>query len=142
MEEGKEVKFLEPLWFEESPEGWVLVGTRCEACGKVSFPRKYVCPGCFSEDLKTVPLSKKGTLHTYSFSVMGPPDLEKPFVVGFVDLPEKVKLFSLITGYGPDAKDLEIGMEMDMVLGPVKKDVAGNHLYGYKFTPAKRGTWK
>jgi hypothetical protein len=30
-------------------------------------------------------------------------------------------------------------MEMDMVLGVVKKDDAGNRLYGYKFMPARRG---
>lgn len=138
MEKEPEVKFLEPTWFEESPEGWALVGTRCEACGTVSFPRKYVCTKCFSDDLKTVPLSKKGKLHTYALSVMGPPDMEKPFVVGFIDLPEKVRLFSLISGCGSNGEGLKIGMDMEMVIGPLKEDHSGYRSYCYKFVPGER----
>ncbi len=134
---GAEV-FLEKVWFGKSDEGPVLVGTKCDACDKVFFPKKLVCPDCFGDALRTVPLSKKGTLHTFSLSVMGPPEIEKPYLIGFIDLPEKIKLFSLITDCEPWDKTLKVGMEMEMVIEKIKKDEAGNDIVGYKFRPVKR----
>ena len=87
-----EKKFIEEGWFKDSPEGLVLVGSKCDACGKVFFPKKKVCPNCFEGQLREVPLSKRGKLHSYTLSILGPPDMEKPFLCGFIDLPEGIKL--------------------------------------------------
>ena len=135
MPEGK---FIEEGWFNDSPEGVVLVGTRCEACGKVSFPKKKVCPNCFDGELKEVPLSKKGKLHSYALSVMGPPEMEKPYMMGFIDLPEGIKLYSLLTECQPWDEVLKIDMDMEMVIEKIKEDQEGNEIIGYKFKPAKK----
>lgn len=136
-----EGRLIEESWFGQSPEGMVLLGSKCESCGKVSFPKKYVCPDCFGDKLKTVPLSKKGKLHTYAVSIMGPPEMEKPYVVGFIDLPEKIMLFSMLTDCGPvekTEKTLKIGMEMEMVFGKIRKDKSGQDIISYKFRPVER----
>jgi uncharacterized OB-fold protein len=132
-------KFIEDGWFKDSVEGIALVGSRCEACKKVFFPKKEVCPRCFDGELKEVPLSKKGKLHSYTLSVMGIPGIETPYVVGFIDLPEGIKLFSVITDCEPWDKVLRIGMEMDMVIGRIRRNEFGDEIVSYKFRPIKGG---
>lgn len=129
-------RFIEEGWFRDFGEGPTLAGGRCEACGKLSFPVKRVCPACFDERQREVPLSRKGTLHTFAVSHMGPPGIDKPYVIGFVDLPEGIKLFSLLTQCEPWDAVLSIGMEMEMVLEGIGRDGDGNEVVGYKFRPA------
>jgi len=138
MAKKKKSKLIDPDWFQEGPEGLVLVGNKCTSCGKISFPKKYVCPHCFENKLEVVPLSRKGILHTYAFSVMGVPDIEGPYVFGFVDLPENIRLFSLITDCEPWDQTLKVDMEMEMVIDTIKEDASGDKILGYKFRPIKR----
>ena len=132
--------FIEDGWFKDSTDGMVLVGVRCEDCGKVFFPKKQVCPNCFDGELKEVPLSKRGTLHSYALSVMGPPEIEKPYVIAFIDLPEDIKLFSILTDCEPWDEVLQIGIDMEMVIGKIKQDQDGNEILGYKFRPISEET--
>ena len=37
-------------FFERTPDGPLLVGSKCKECGKVYFPRKKVCYKCFKND--------------------------------------------------------------------------------------------
>ena len=66
---------------------------------------------------------------------MAPEGFEAPYITGKTDLPEKVRIFSVITGCEPREDALEIGMEMEMVFEPLRKDKDGNDLIGYKFRP-------
>ncbi len=132
-------QYLEEGWYGESADGVVLVGSRCEACQKTFFPKKLVCPSCYDGELKDVPLSKRGRLHTYALSVMGPPDMKKPYVMGFIDLPEGIKLYSLLTDCDPWDEVLKIDMEMEMVIGKIKENDKGNEIMGYTFRPVKGG---
>lgn len=128
-------KLIEERWFKGSPEGMVLVGSRCETCKKSFFPKKEVCPDCFDGELKEVPLSRKGKLHTYALSVMGPSEMEKPYVIGFIDLPEGIKLFAILTDCEPWDEVLKVNMEMEMVISKIKEDEYGNSIRSYKFRP-------
>ena len=83
-------------------------------------------------------LSKTGILHTFSQSVMGPKDMNRPYVIGFIDLPEGIKLYSLITDCDPWDSVLKIDMEMQMVIRKIKTDEAGNEILGYCFAPASQ----
>jgi uncharacterized OB-fold protein len=133
-------KFIEESWFKKFDGELRLVGTHCIDCNKVFFPPKKVCPLCFDGKIEDVPLSKTGTLHTYARSVMGPPDLEKPFLMGFINIPEKIKIYSLITGC--KYEDLKVGMPMEVVIEGIKKDSEGNVTVGYKFRPIREGDKK
>jgi len=137
MAEEREVRYIDPTWFQETREGPLLMGTKCEPCGRVFFPKKQVCPQCFGDDLVSVPLSRKGVLHSYASSVMGPEGMEKPYLIGFIDLPEKIKLFSLITGCDSSGEALKMGMDMEMVIEKIKTDKDGNDVLGYKFRPVE-----
>lgn len=130
-------RFIDDFWFQTVGDEIRLVGSRCLACGKVAFPQKPVCPVCFSDGIETVPLSKNGTLHTFACSVMGPIGMETPFVMGFIDLPEGIKLYSLITGTETWGRDLKIGMAMEMTIGKIKVDASGREVLSYRFRPCR-----
>lgn len=131
---GKE-ELIEAGWFKDSADAAVLMGSRCNACGKVFFPKKVVCPNCFDGELKDVPLSKRGKLHSYALSVMGPSGMKTPYIIAFIDLPEGIKLFSVLTDCEPWDEVLQIGMDMEMIIGKIREDECGNPISSYKFRP-------
>ena len=129
-------KFIEDEWFLDFGEGLSLAGGRCPACGKTWFPTKPVCPSCFHDGMQKVPLSGKGKLHTFARSYMGPSGLRTPYTIGFIELPEGIKLFSLLTECEPWDKVLSVGMEMEMVIETIREDEEGTGIVGYKFRPS------
>jgi uncharacterized OB-fold protein len=68
---------------------------------------------------------------------MGPSGLPTPYLIGFIDLPEGIKLFSLLTQCDPWDRVLKMGMEMEMVIETIRQDEEGNEIVGYKFRPSK-----
>ena len=132
----KTKRFIEEGWFHDFGQGLSLTGGRCPACGWIYFPTKQVCPACFAPDQEKVPLSRKGKLHTFACSHMGPSGLPTPYLIGFIELPEGIKLFSLLTQCDPWERVLKVGMEMEMVIGTIRHDEEGNEIVGYKFRPS------
>jgi uncharacterized OB-fold protein len=135
--EANAKRFIDCRWFKDFGQGPVLVGSFCQSCEKVSFPPKPVCPICFEGVLKEVPLNRRGRLHTFAQSMMGPPDMDKPYIIGFIDLPEKIKLFSVLTDCEPWTEVLKIDMEMEMVIERFKTNPDGSDVYTYKFRPVR-----
>jgi uncharacterized OB-fold protein len=113
-----------------------LIGAKCNRCGTVTFPKRVVCPNCVKEaTMVETPLSKRGSLYSFSINQMAPEGFKAPYITGKIDLPEKVRIFSVITGCEPNEDALEIGMEMEIVFEPLTKDKDGRDLMGYKFRP-------
>ena len=133
----KNRRFIDDAWFHDFGQGLSLTGGRCPACGQTYFPTKQVCPSCFNAEQRKVPLSGKGKLHTYTRSHMGPAGIQTPFTIGFIELPEGIKLFSLLTQCDPWDEVLSVGMEMEMVIETIREDEEGNEIVGYKFRPSR-----
>ena len=131
------MKVLDANLLSETPDGWVLLAQKCRSCGKVAFPRKRVCPECFGEDLEDQALSRSGTLHTWARTYLGVPRIGLPYVIGFVDLPEKIRLFGLILA-GED-EELTVGQSMDIVFDTLWQDESGEDVFCYKFKPGAEG---
>lgn len=113
-----------------------LVGGRCSECGTVVYPKRHVCPHCMAQDtMAETPLSKTATLYSYSVNEMAPEGFRAPYITGKVDLPEKVRIFMLITGCDPSESSLEIGMEMWLVFEELASDERGSPLALYAFEP-------
>lgn len=113
-----------------------LLGNKCNSCGKVFFPKKVICPNCFTDDTLTdFQLSSKGKIHTYTIvHYPSPAGVEAPYAYGYVDLPESnIRVFSLFTESDP-AK-LEIGMDVELVIEKIRTDKDGTEIIGYKFKP-------
>jgi len=60
---------------------------------------------------------------------------DPPYAVGYIDLPEGVRIYSILTE--ADMKKLEIGMEMELVIEPIQKTSDGEEIIGYKFKPVR-----
>ena len=82
----------------ESGEKPCLFGSRCKACGQLSFPPRKVCSRCFSEEMENIPLSRNGKLYSYTIIEYPAPGLAGPYAIGYVDLPE-----GLVPGTDADA---------------------------------------
>ena len=122
------VLFREDL-FKETPEGLRLVGNKCSACGSVFFPAVEFCTECLNETMEEKVLSKRGTLYSYTITRVPLPRFPTPHALGFVTLPDKVRIFTpLIIG----EKDFEVGAEMEMEIATLWTEGDKNVL-GYKF---------
>jgi uncharacterized OB-fold protein len=120
-----------------NPAEGYLIGARCSKCGIVVFPRRVVCPGCLDrESMEQMPLSKHGALYSFSVNQMAPDGFTAPYITGKVDLPEKVRIFSVITGCEATEDALNIGMDMRLVFEAVGRAADGTELIGYAFRPA------
>ena len=113
-----------------------LLGSRCKACGRVFFPPRHVCPQCFSDEFDSVRLSRVGKLYTFSIVRYAPPGLTAPYAVGYVDLPEGVRVFSILADW--DQGTLDIGMDVELIIDTFRVDEDGKEILTYKFRPVRQ----
>lgn len=124
-----------PGEFEVSPDGsGRLLGSRCRTCGAHFFPIREACSGCLGTDLDKVRFSTTGTLYTFSVVRQSTPAFEVPYVLGYVDLPEGVRIMSQISGCDPE--EVTIGMGLELAVEPFGASEDGTPLLGYRFRPA------
>jgi uncharacterized OB-fold protein len=102
-----------------------LIGSRCAECGVVAFPHQDSCPRCTSIDVHERLLERRGTLWSWTVQCFPPksppyavddPDAFRPYGVGYIELPEEVRVEALLTESDPDR--LRIGMVMELTLIP------------------------
>jgi len=120
-----------------------LIGSRCAACGIVTFPAQDSCPRCASTEMAGQLLPQRGRLWAWTTQEFPPPsppyagptgDAFVPFGVGYVELADEVKVETRLT----EADGLQIGMEMELVLVPFRTDDDGNEVVTFAFRPCKR----
>lgn len=137
MDEGKKKLPIKEGLFKPpdgGDEGY-LIGSRCKTCGVYFHPKRVVCANCYSEDLEEVALSRRGRITTYTIvrtSYPGTP-VTAPFITAQVELPEKVRVLSLITGI--DLDKVEIGTEAELCFWKTGDDGKGNDVVAYAFRP-------
>lgn len=118
-----------------------LIGCKCRKCGELFFVNRSICENCQSTNLEEMTLSGTGKL--YAFSVMyypapppyKPADPFVPFGVGWVELPEGLVIYSLLTEN--DASKLKVGMKMELEFNKFAEDKDGNDIIVPMFKPAK-----
>jgi len=125
-------------WPGDAPQ---LIGSRCAACGIVTFPSQESCPRCASTEMAEHLLPRRGKLWAWTVQGFAPPtpytgptgeDFE-PFGVGYVQLDDEVKVEARLTEADPNA--LRIGMDMELVLVPQCTDEDGNEVVTFAFQP-------
>lgn len=110
-----------------------LLGSRCGGCGAHFYPIREACSGCLSDELETVRFSPRGTVYTYTVVHQSTPAFEVPYVLGYVDLPEGVRVMGQIGGCEPG--DVRIGLPVVLSVEAFGSDEDGNQLMGYRFRP-------
>jgi uncharacterized OB-fold protein len=139
------VEYFPPTkpWREQ--EGRVrLIGMRCASCGTAAFPTREVCSGCGRDDaLSEIELAGEGKLYSFSEVHAAPKGFATPYVIGYVDLTEGVRVLAQIDGAQVDsgqvdsnAAGLRIGQDLVAKLGPVRKRADGTEVISYRFTGA------
>ena len=117
-----------------------LIGSRCEACGSHYFPRRSHCsnPDCPGGGaVAEVRFGRRGRLYSFTEQVYQPPALFAmnpwaPYTLGLIELPEGLRVLAMLTG----AVDrLQIEMEMELVVEPLRVDDAGRSVLTYKYRP-------
>lgn len=118
--------------FREDPSGGNLLGNRCDSCGKIFFPKAQICFECGHEELAEVQLSRRGILYSYTIGHMPSRHFTPPYAVGYVDLPEDVRVFApLVT---TEQTPFSVGMEMEVVIEKLWEE-GDKEIIGYRFKP-------
>lgn len=122
-------------WFTQdgSEEDFRLLGTRCSACGSVFFPRQDAfCrnPGCRGGEMAEVPLSKRGTVWSYTDGRYRPPPPYpcdrsapwEPYTLIAVELAAERMVVLGQAAPGIGVGDLSVGMTVEAVPGVLDGD--------------------
>lgn len=99
-----------------------LRGSRCAACAVTVHPVDPACPSC-GGPAEPVVLSTTGTVWTWTvqrYAPKSPPYVPpeggfRPFAVGYVELPEGVRILAVLDGVRPE--DLRIDMPVTITAG-------------------------
>ena len=125
--------FYQPSSSMEKP---YLIGTKCRICGYVAFPKLSVCPLCITKDtMEETHISGKGRIDTFSVCYAALPGFESPSIQAYISLDDGARIWSLITGVEPSDEILKIGMEVELTIGKLREDAAGNEIISYQFRP-------
>lgn len=126
-------------WPSQAPQ---LIASRCVSCGELTFPRQDACPSCTERGCEEVLLSRRGKLWTWTVQhfpppppFIGPADREsyEAFGVGYVELPEGIRVEARLAENDPSR--LEIGMDMELVIEKFIEDDEGNDVLTFAFRP-------
>jgi len=120
----------------EKPDGTVrLIGTECADCGHRVFPPTPVCPECMSENVSRIELSETGTLYSWSAVRIAPRDWKTPFIAGYVDMPEGVRVFAHMVDIDPEALSFDMKVRVCKTVLGAESD--GTPIESYSFVPVE-----
>lgn len=120
-----------------------LLGGRCEECTTVTFPRLDGCPRCGGEAVEQVRLARRGTLWTWTsqgFPVKQPylgagVEPFQPFLLGYVELPDGVRVETRLVGCTAD--QLRIGQAMELTTFVLPTATDRGDVLGFAFRPVE-----
>lgn len=108
----------------------LLLASRCTTCGQIYFPPMITCTECGGESIEVIPLSRRGKLYTYTISYMDAMHAKAPYAMGYVEMPEGVRLLTLLEDW--QGKALKVGMDVELILGILWTEDE-KEIFGYKF---------
>jgi len=129
---------MEKKHYRESSEGPYLVGSECKSCHTVFFPQKHVCPICAKEGtMVEKPLSRRAKVYSFSYCTVAPAGVKAPYIVGIIEFPEGPKILGIIAVKEPSPTALEIGDDVELIIGKIGVDEQGRDIINYFFKPVK-----
>jgi uncharacterized OB-fold protein len=122
-----------------------LLGSRCKQCHSYFFPKEsFFCrsPGCAGTEFDEVPLSRTGTVWSFTTNHYQPPapyvspDPFVPYTVAAVELAQEKMVVLGQVAAGVDPQSLKVGMRMELVLETLYEDQASEYVV-WKWKPLK-----
>jgi uncharacterized OB-fold protein len=127
----EDIPIREGLFVEEANQAY-LMGNRCEDCGQVFFPSRPFCSHCSSRKMEAIKLGNRGKLYSFTTSHMPSTHFVPPYIVGWIDLMEGIRIFSPLKK--TEGQELQIGMEMELVIDELWQD-GNKRVVGYRYRP-------
>lgn len=127
-----DITFFHPDLLEVPADGSApyLKGYRCRKCGQLDFPKLSPCPHCWGDEFDAVPLSRRGVLYSFSDIFVGQAGMKTPYVFGYVDLPEDLRIFARLDG---EVGSFRCDDAVELAVGPIRNNRDGLPLVSYKF---------
>jgi uncharacterized OB-fold protein len=98
-------------FWEAAEQGKLMIG-KCNACGKVHYCPRAICPFCFSDMTQLQQASGNGTIYTYSVMRRAP----VPYAIAYVTLSEGPTMMTNLVECDLDA--IRIGQRVRLVFKP------------------------
>lgn len=125
-------RFAAPQLIElEGNQIW-LRGGKCRRCGELSYPLAELCWHCRSDEMQPVRLSRNGKLYAYSVVHAAPKGWRVPYVLGYVDLDDGIRVVGQIAA---DPTQLHPDMAVHLDVDIIRSDADGTPVYSYVFAP-------
>jgi uncharacterized OB-fold protein len=127
-------------WFTMDEAAPTLLGTRGVDSGSYFWPPSLAVsanPRAPFETREPVELSRTGRLWSWTTNHYAPPEpsvQEAPYTICAVELEREQMVVLGPLATAADAAELRIGMEMELVLGPLYTDDEGEHVI-YQWSP-------
>jgi len=130
-------------WLTMDEENPRLIGYKDESSGTFFFPKDVSvsrAPGHADAELQEVELSNRGKLWSYTTNHYQPPapyispEPFEPYTVAAVELTEERMIILGQLAEGVDPKTIEVGQEMELVLGTLYEDDENEYII-WKWKP-------
>jgi uncharacterized OB-fold protein len=124
MSEGSKVSGFKRIGTASVVRGadrWSLMGAQCVGCAALLYPVLSTCPECGGHGFVASPLQGQGNLYSYSVVHAGPKGVEVPYVVGYVDMRDGLRMFARID-VAPEA--VEIGQPLELRVMPANRQAS------------------
>jgi hypothetical protein len=128
--------------FAETPEGPRLLGSKCGGCGATYFPRDSVChnPDCDTPAMEDKSFGPSGKIWSCAIQNYAPPppvlteEPYEPYAMGMIDLDDGLRVMGRIDI--DDPMNVRVGGDVELVVGTLCADDAGNDIVTWMFRPA------
>jgi uncharacterized protein len=125
----------EGLYVEGPPAR--LLGSRCRETGEVFYPAQVMNPTTSrAGTMESVELPGQGKLLNYAVVSRGLPGFESPYAMGIVKLAAGPTLTTQLHDW--QGAQLRTGMDVELVIAPIRRDPDGTPVLGPKFRPVER----
>lgn len=128
---SKRIAIKEGIFTDEAQRS-SLLANKCSKCGQIFFPKSSLCLSCFSDSLNDLKLSRIGKLYSFTVGSIPSQRFSAPYAVGYIDMPEGVRLFAPLIII--ENKPFKIGMDMEVTIETLWSE-GDTEITGYKFKP-------
>lgn len=131
-EKKPDITFFHPdlLKVPENGEPAYLQGYRCKGCGSLDFPKPTICLNCWCEEFEIVPLSRQGVLYSVSDIYIGQAGMKTPYIFGYVDLPEDLRILAQLVG---EPGTYKCDDRVELTVGAIRLNRDGLPITSYMF---------
>ena len=135
-------------WFTLDHDAPKLIGTQCQTCKEVYFPRESIAcrnPNCTSRVFHDIQLSSRGKIWSFTNNHYQPPapyrasEPFEPYTIAAVELEEEKMIVMGQVAADVPFESLRVGLPMELTIGPLYEDDDKEYMV-WKWRPSQPAT--